>query len=191
MTTVRSERTSGPGGTEGAGEVNRAAERLLQTMYGELRDIAAHLLRHHRGNDRTLQPTALVHELYLRLAGKGEQWSDMAHFRAMATVAMRRILIDNARARKAKRRSGNWQRVTLDDKAAEHATAQVDLVALDEALTDLAALNGRHAELVQLRFLGGLSMAEAARVLEVSIDTAKRDWRVARAWLMQRLETSE
>jgi len=190
MTTVQPERASSPGGSDrnGAADQEDQADQLLQTMYGELREIASNLLRRHRSGDRTLQPTALVHELYLRLAGKRNQWSDMAHFRAMATVAMRRILIDNARARKAKRRSGNWQRVTLTDAVSEDPAAQVDLVALDDALSDLARLNSRHAELVQLRFLGGLSTADAGRMLGVSSDVAKRDWRVARAWLMKRLE---
>lgn len=161
-------------------------DRLLERMYDELRTVAAALLRRH-GDGGTLQPTALVHELYLRLARHEGSWQDTAHFRALAAVAMRRIVIDEARHHGALRRGGAWQRVTLADAPAPSVTTVVDLTLLRSALMELGTLNARHAELVQLRYLGGLSLAEIARVRGCSRETIKRDWRMARAWLFKRI----
>jgi RNA polymerase sigma factor (TIGR02999 family) len=165
----------------------QAAEQLLPLVYDELRKLAAHRLAHQTPG-QTLQPTALVHEAYLRLVGdpKGSDWDSRGHFFAAAAEAMRRILVENARRKGRRKRGGGLTR--LDLGAAEQAAVpevREDLLALDEALTKLAAADPQAARLVQLRYFGGLPVPEAARALGVSPRTADRLWAFARAWLLR------
>lgn len=139
--------------------------------------------------DHTLQPTALVHEAFVRLAeGSSIQWIDRRHFYAVAAGMMRRILVDHARALGAARRGGNWQRVQLGDSDCAGSQRCVDLLSLDEALDCLERVDARKARVVELRFFGGFSVAETAEVLSVSKPTVILDTRLARAWLFARLE---
>lgn len=165
-----------------------SAEALIPLVYDELKAIAASKLRDERP-DHTLQPTALVHEAFLRLVDQTQvQWQGRAHFCAMAANMMRRILIDHARRRGAQKRGAGLNKVTLDEAGAMAGSADpAELVALDDLLNELAELNERHARVVELRFFAGLDVKETAHVLEVSPATVKNDWRAARAWLMSRL----
>jgi RNA polymerase sigma factor (TIGR02999 family) len=164
-----------------------ASAELLAQVYDELRNLAAALLRRERG-DHTLQPTALVHEAYLKLIGGASiDWQNQAHFRAVAASAMRQILTDHARRRNSEKRGGGWLRVTLDEPVAPMENREVDMIALDEALSELSRLDERKSRVVELRFFGGLTCAEAAETLAVSPKTAESDWYMARAWLRQRL----
>lgn len=163
----------------------RAAAELLPLVYAELRHLAAAKMAREQPG-QTLQPTALVHEAWLRLAGSGQQqWQNRAHFFAAAAEAMRRILIDNARRKHAQRHGGGQQR--LDVAALDLAAPAEDeqLLAVHEALDKLAAQDKPKAELVKLRFFVGLSIEEAAQVLEISMPTAKRWWVYAKAWLWE------
>jgi RNA polymerase sigma-70 factor, ECF subfamily len=166
-----------------------STEYLAQEAYRELRQIAARYLRGQR-SDHTLQPTALVHEAFIRLARRGSGWESRGEFVAVAATAMRRILVDCARRRGASKRRGGTP-VTLVEGLALQAEEPVDLLALDAALTRLAALEERPARVVELRFFGGLEIEEVAEVLEVSSATVKRDWRFARAWLARELGSQE
>ncbi len=159
-----------------------AAEQLLPLVYQELRQLAAQQMSHDRPG-QTLNATALVHEAYLRLVGGGTErrYRDRGHFFAAAATAMRHIRIDQARRKNSQKRGGNVQRLDLDDVAAP--TPDDELLALDEALTQLAALDARKAQLVELRFFAGLTNDQAAAVLGISATTADRDWAFARAWL--------
>lgn len=160
-----------------------ASASLFSAVYDELRRVAASALRRERAG-HTLQPTALVHEAYVRLAAEpGERWRDRTHFLATAALAMRRILVDHARRRNALKRRHDERQVPLDTLAAAADTPDVDILALDRALLDLAALDPRQARVVELRFFGGLSVEETAEVVGASIRTVKRDWQAARAWL--------
>ena len=166
-----------------------AAEQLLPLVYDELRKLAAHRLAH-QARGQTLQPTALVHEAYLRLVGdpEGSDWDSRGHFFAAAAEAMRRILVENARRKGRRKRGGGLTRRDLD--AAEQVTVpevREDLLALDEALTKLAVTDPQAAQLVQLRYFAGLSIPEAAQTLGVSPRTADRLWAFARAWLLREL----
>lgn len=156
-------------------------------MYGELRQIAARHLRRERP-DHTLQATALVHEAWLRLVGSDNvDVRDRAQFLAAGSEAIRRILIDHARRRNADKRGGGRQVVTLHDASGDLPLDPTELLALHEALEELAGLKEHHARVVELRFFGGLSLAEVGDVLGISPHTAKQDWRTARAWLARRL----
>ena len=156
-------------------------------VYRELRRLAAHYVRGERA-DLTLQPTALVHEAYVRLLREANtSWQNRAHFAAIAANAMRQILVEQARAHHALKRGGDRLRVTLDDRSAVLAAPDADVEALDEALEVLASLEPRQARLVELRYFGGLTIEEAAEQLDVAPATAKRDWAIARAWLRRRL----
>jgi RNA polymerase sigma factor (TIGR02999 family) len=159
-----------------------AAEQLLPLVYDELRQLAALQLALDRPG-QTLNATALVHEAYLRLVGKGNdrRYHDRGHFFAAAATAMRHIRIDGARRKKSQKHGGNVQRLELDDVAAP--TPDDELLALDGALTQLAAIDARKARLVELRFFAGLTNDQAAAVLGISPTTADRDWAFARAWL--------
>ena len=159
-----------------------AAAQLLPLVYDELRKLAAQQMAHDRPGE-TLNPTALVHEAYLRLVGDGNdgRYQDRGHFFAAAATAMRHIRIDQARRKKTQKRGGDVQRLELDEVAAP--TPDDELLALDEALTELAALDVRKAQLVELRFFAGLTNDQAAAVLGISPTTADRDWAFARAWL--------
>lgn len=163
-----------------------ALERALPLVYDDLRRIARQRLRHERA-EHTLSATALVHEAYVRLLGQhAAQWKNRAHFFALASQLMRRILVDHARRRAARGGAGHVS-LTLDPAAGAQIPRDVELLALDAALDALAALDVRAARLVELRFFGGLSNDEAARELGVSRATAERDWAFARAWLHDRL----
>lgn len=159
---------------------------LGQSAYHALRGLAAAYL-HGERRDHTLQPTALVHEAYLKLAASAGVWKSQTHFQAVAANAMRQILVDHARARKTQKRGGDWLRVTLSADAGAVGGVDVDLLALDEALSQLARLDARKARVVELRFFGGLTCAEAAEEVGVSPKTAEADWYFARAWLRDRL----
>ena len=172
------------------GEMRRgdgsATGRLFALVYDELRALAGDMFRD-QPPDHTLQPTALVHEVYIRLVNQHEaEWTDRAHFLAVAAKAMRNLLIDHARKRKADKRGGG-ERVPLDAVMDSAAERSIDLLALDEALEELACLHERQARVVELRFFGGLTVRGAAEVLEVSPPTVDRDWRMARAWLTREL----
>jgi RNA polymerase sigma factor (TIGR02999 family) len=164
-----------------------AASQLLPLVYAELRQLAAHRLAHQTPG-QTLQPTALVHEAYLRLVGdpKADDWDSRGHFFAAAAEAMRRILVENAR-RKGRRKHGGGLTRRDFDAAEAVAVPEVreDLLALDEALTRLVAVDPQAAQLVQLRYFAGLSIPEAARALGVSPRTADRLWAFARVWLLR------
>lgn len=166
-----------------------AAAQLLPLVYEELRRLAAQKLAHEQPG-QTLDPTALVHEAYLRLVGTADrpQWQDRRHFFAAAAEAMRRVLIDNARRRHAQKRGGDRTRQELDPSALAAPEASEELLALDEALTQLAAAEPRIAQLVQLRYFGGLTVKEAAAVLGVAPRTADDYWAYARAWLRTALQ---
>lgn len=160
-----------------------ALGRLLPIVYGELRALAGALFRGQR-YDHTLQPTAVVHEVFLRLVHQPQaDFADRAHFFRVAAMAMRQLLTDHARRRRASRRGGGWDRVKLDSGVADTSAEEVDLVALDDALTRLATLDERQGRIVELRFLIGLSVDETANVLGLSPRTVELDSRMARAWL--------
>ncbi len=163
---------------------DREAEaRLIPLVYGELRRLAAHYMRQERP-DHTLQPTALVHEAYLRLVEqKGVNYQNRAHFFGVAAQLMRRILVDHARNRQAAKRGGVQQRVELEDALLATTRKSTDLLALDEALGRLAERDPRQGRIVELRFFGGMTVEETAEILAISPKTVKRDWNVARAWL--------
>ena len=165
----------------------QALDDLLPLVYDELRQLAArHMAREADGH--TLQPTALVHEAYVRLVDAEIQWQDRAHFFAAASRVMRRMLVDHARARGRQKRGGGRARVTLQAMDAVTPAPDLDVLALDEALAALAEEDPRKARAVELRFFGGLNLEEIAEVTEVSIATVHRDLRMATAWLMHRLD---
>jgi RNA polymerase sigma factor (TIGR02999 family) len=172
-----------------AGGDTQAAAQLLPLVYNELRRLAAHKLAH-EAPGQTLEPTALVHEAYLRLVGKDAEqpWSSRGHFFAAAAEAMRRILIDNARRKRRHKHGGDRARHDVHDLRLAAPEPQEDLLALDEALTRLAASDRTAADLVQLRYFAGLSLAEAARALSISPRSADRLWTYARAWLRRAVE---
>ena len=158
-------------------------DNLIPLIYDELRRLAEYYLRRERPN-HTLQPTALVHEAYLRLIDqKHIQWQNRAHFFGAAAQIMRRILVDHARRHQAHKRGGAEHRVTLNEEVAFHGERDVNLLALDDALTKLEALDPQKSRIVELRFFSGLSIKETAEVLGVSEATVIRQWRLARAWL--------
>lgn len=164
-----------------------ARDELLAVVHQELRRRAASRLRRERPG-HLLQPTALVHEAYLRLIGERHtDWQNRAHFLAVASEMMRRILVDYARRRKMAKRSGGWARVTLDETAAQIEPRDVDLLDLDAALGELAAFDPRKSRVAELRFFGGLSLDDVALTEGRSRATVERDWQVARAWLYRRL----
>lgn len=160
------------------------AEELLPLVYDRMRAMAGRWFRGN-GAQATLQPTALVHEAYLHLVDQtAAQWNDRAHFLAVAALAMRQIVIQRARARATSKRGGDRRRVELDGQdATPDGASAADVLALDDALTRLAALHARHARVVELRFFGGLTTEEIAAALGVSTRTVELDWRAARAWL--------
>ena len=169
----------------------RAADRLLPMVYDELRRLATYRLSQERPG-QTLQATALVHEAYLRLVGANTpDWQGHTHFFNAAAEAMRRILIDSARHKRRVKRGGNRDRVDLDNLEVAIDTESDDLVALDEALTQLAEQDPAKAKLVQLRYFAGLTLDQAAQVLGISPSTAKRHWTYAKAWLYGRIRTRD
>ena len=182
-----------PESTDAAGDVSRllhawshgdpdALDRLTPIVYGELRHLARRYLRGER-DGHSLQATALVNEAYVRLVDcTGVEWQNRAHFFAVSAQVMRRILVDHARRRNAKRGRGQLH-VSLDETVVVAPQPSLDLVALDEALQALARVDARKAQVVEMRFFGGLSVEESAAVLQVSPVTIMRDWRAAKAWL--------
>jgi RNA polymerase sigma factor (TIGR02999 family) len=166
----------------------RAAEELLPLVYEELRKLAASKLAQQPPN-QTLQPTALVHEAYLRLLGDGHRsWQDRRHFFAAAADAMRHLLVDRARRKAAMRHGGGWHRVDLDNVVLATKTTDENILLIDEALEKLMAHDPGAAELVKLRFFAGLTFPQAAQVLGLSERTAKRSWAYARAWLFKEIQ---
>ena len=165
----------------------KAVSKVMPVVYDELRRLAGRYLRRERPG-QTLQPTALVHEAYLRLSkDKKQSWQNRTHFLAIAALSMRQILVERARARGASKRGGAQVRVTLYETLAVERETSIDLVALDEALTRLALIDPLQARIVELRFFGGLTVQEAAEALGISPATVKRGWSVARAWLKREL----
>jgi RNA polymerase sigma factor (TIGR02999 family) len=166
----------------------QAVERLMPLVYAELREIAERHFRRERPG-HTLQPTAVVHEAYFRLVDQTRvTWKNRGHFLAIASQAMRRILIDHARGRDAEKRGGPGHRVTLDlGVASPEPPREVNLLALDEALVRLRSLDEGQAQIVELRFFGGLTIEEAAEVMQTSPSSVKRDFRSAKAWLFREL----
>ena len=164
-----------------------AAERLLPLVYDELRALA-HAYFRGNGPVQTLQPTALVHEAYLKLAGKkGVEYRGRSHFMAVAATAMRQILVDRAREHESLKRGGGWARITLDQAAVLAADNEVDTLALHDVLQRLAEFDQRKARIAEMRFFGGLGLEQIAEVVGVARSTVAEDWRVARAWLAKEL----
>jgi RNA polymerase sigma factor (TIGR02999 family) len=167
-----------------------AREALVPLVYEELRRVARGCLAERR-RDHTLQSTALVHEAYLRLVGRSSvHWRDRVHFFAVAARLMRGILVDHARMRGAAKRGGEALTLTLDESIALPKKKELDLVALDDALSGLATLDARQSQIVELRFFGGLSIEDTSHVLGISPATVKREWASARLWLYSAMSTS-
>ena len=164
-----------------------AFEQLIPLVHDELRRVA----RRHMAQERaghTLQATALVNEAYVRLIDVRQvNWQDRAHFFAMSSRLMRRVLVDFARSKGYQKRGGGAQKVSLDEALIVSSEPGADLVALDDALDALAAFDARKAQVVEMRFFGGLSVEETAEALKVSVDTVMRDWKLAKAWLLREL----
>lgn len=168
-----------------------AWNRLLPLIYTELRQLAARSLRNER-QDHTLQATALVHEAYLRLVGQTQvAWRDRAHFIAAAGQTIRRILVDHARARMRRKRAGRRARIQLDETVAVLPQRDINLVALDEAMTKLAEHAPRKARVVEMRFFGGATVEETAEVFGMTTRSIERDWKFARAWLFREISKGE
>jgi len=163
-----------------------AAEQLLPLVYDELRRLAARELGQEAAG-HTLQPTALVHEAYLRLVDQSVEpkWNHRGHFYAAAAEAMRRILVESARRKQTRKRGGDRERLTLDVDQFPASGQRPDLLALDEALTQLAIDHPDLARLVSLRYFGGLTMEQTAKALQISLRTAERNWAYAKAWLLE------
>jgi len=167
----------------------QAAEQLFPLVYDELRRLAAAQMAREKPG-QTLQATALVHEVYIRLVDvdKAQHWNSRRHFFAAATEAMRRILVERARTRKCSKRGGRRERLSLDDLTVASPQRPDELLALDEALPRLAAVEPQAAELVHFRYFGGQTMSEAANLLGLSLRSTHRLWAYAKAWLLQELE---
>jgi len=164
-----------------------AFDQLVPLVHQELRMLARRYMRRERV-DHTLQATALVNEAYVRLIdARGIRWQDRAHFLAIAAKTMRRILVEFARQRGRQKRGGDVVRITLDDAPSLAAGQSTDLIALNDALCDLATVDPRMSQVVELRFFGGLSVQETADVLNVSAETVMRDWKTAKVWLLREL----
>jgi RNA polymerase sigma factor (TIGR02999 family) len=169
----------------------RALDRLLPLVYGELRRIASRQLRRERAG-HTLQPTALVHEAYLRLVEqRNVDWRSRAHFFGVAAQVMRRILVDHARRHAARKRGDGAHRVPLEEITEATAAPEIPVLSLDQALGRLQQVDRGLAQIVELRAFGGLTIDEAAHVLNLSASTAKREWRTAKAWLARELESEK
>ena len=174
----------------GGEDPDAAAAALLPLVYDQLRALAAsHFSRQPVGH--TLQPTALVHEAYLKLAGgENARWESRAHFFAVAARAMRQILMNHARDKAAAKRGGGWHKITLDEAVTPPGSAsrEIDLIALDEALDKLGGLSERQARIIELRYFGGLTIDETAHVLGLGTTTVEDDWHLAKAWLRRELK---
>lgn len=165
-----------------------AVDDLLPLIYGELRSLAGNYLRRER-SDHTLQPTALVHEAYLRLVDQTQvNWQNRAHFFGVAAQMMRRILVDHARAHKAGKRGSDYQKLSLDENIDKAAERSAELISLDDALTELSTIDELKSRIVELRYFGGLTVEETAEVLGVTPVTINRHWRMAKAWLFGKMQ---
>jgi RNA polymerase sigma factor (TIGR02999 family) len=175
---------------QGWGHGDRAAfDELVPLVHEELRRLARRYMRRERP-EHTLQATALVNEAYVRLVDLNRiEWRDRAHFFAMAARVMRRILVDSARARRNQKRGGGGPKMSLDDALMVSHEPGRDLVALDDALTTLTALDPRKGQVVEMRFFGGLTVEETATALHISVETVMRDWRMAKVWLLRELSS--
>jgi RNA polymerase sigma-70 factor (ECF subfamily) len=161
---------------------------LMAAIYDDMRRLAAHHMSWERKN-HTLQPTAIVHEAYVRLIDQhNRNWKDRLHFFALASQMIRRILIDYARAAEAAKRGGDRTRISLDGHDVAGPERDIDLIALDEALNELARINEQQSKIVELRYFGGCTIEEVAELLQVGKRTVDRDWQAAKAWLLLRLE---
>jgi RNA polymerase sigma-70 factor (ECF subfamily) len=164
-----------------------AVDALLPLIYDELRSLASNYLRRERP-DHTLQPTALVHEAYLRLVDQTRvNWQNRAHFFGVAAQMMRRILVDHARAHRAGKRGADFQKLSLDENIDRAVERSAELLALDEALQELARMDEQKSRIIELRYFGGLSVEETAEILGLAPVTVKRHWRMAKAWLYGRI----
>ena len=169
-------------------EQSATVQQLFPLVYDELRNVAARYLSRERA-DHTLQPTALVHEVFLRLAARRDgHWDDRVRLIGMAARAMRQILVDHARARRSAKRGGNRQRINLADAVGIFEQPALDLLSLDEALTSLGQIEERLVRIVELRFFGGCTIQETAQILELSTSTVEEDWRIAKAWLRRSMD---
>jgi RNA polymerase sigma factor (TIGR02999 family) len=170
---------------------SEAREQLVPLVYDELRRVARRCLAGQRSN-HTLQSTALVHEAYLRLVGHTSvRWENRVHFFAVAAQLMRRILVDQVRRKRAKKRGGDSVTLLLTDDVALPQQRETDLLALDQALENLAALDARQCRLVELRFFAGLSIDETSQVMQISPATVKREWATARLWLLREMRQAQ
>jgi len=186
--TTEAGRVSGLLRAWGKGDLE-AREALMPLVYGELRRRASAYLRQER-TDHTLQPTALVNEAYLRLIGQERvAWQNRAHFYGVAAQMMRRILVDHARGHKRGKRTGGAVRVTLDERVGTAHPPDCELLLLDQALHELATIDPQQAQIVELRYFGGLTESEVANLLTVSRSTVTREWLIAKGWLYRRLTT--
>jgi RNA polymerase sigma-70 factor (ECF subfamily) len=167
-----------------------AAEKVLPLIYGELHRLAKGYMRHER-QDHTLQPTALINEAYLRLAGEGIDWQNRQHFIGVAANVMRRLLVDYARAHNAEMRGGDLQRVELAEGSMIAAGRSNEVLALHDALTALEAVDPRQAKVVELRYFGGFSVEEIGDLLDMSPRSVKRHWSLARIWLLKQMKTQD
>ena len=162
----------------------------MPLVYAELRTMARRYMNQ-QGAGHTLQPTALIHEAYLRMAGDSDkQWQNRSHFYGIAAKAMRHVLVDHARAGTSAKRGGAMAAIPLDEGLTASSERLAGLVALDDALADLAKLNVRQSEVIEMRFFGGLSVEETAEALKVSPETVMRDWKAAKAWLHRELDNT-
>lgn len=166
-----------------------AAEKLLPLVYKELHRLAKSYMRRERP-EHTLQPTALIHEAYLRLAHDDVDWQSRQHFIGVAANVMRRVLVDHARAHKAEMRGGGLERIEFEEGLAISKERSSEVIALHDALNRLELLNPRRAKVVELRYFGGLSVEEVAAVLDMSPRSVKRDWALARPWLFREIQNS-
>ena len=168
-----------------------ALDALMPLVYEELRQLARHYLRLERP-DHTLQSTALVHEAFVRLVGQNPpEWKDRTHFYGVAARLMRQILVDHARAHGAAKRGGNSVKLILDQDLVHSKAVDLDILALDEALNNLAQVNSQQSQIVELRFFSGLSIDDTSEVLGISPATVKRSWTTARAWLFREMNRGE
>ncbi len=168
-------------------------EELLPVVYGELRELAGALFRGEYRANHTLQPTALVHEAYIRLIGNenGISWQNRAHFFGIAARSMRQILVNHAESYRAEKRGGGQTHLVLDEAISFFQTQDIEIMALHEALEKLNGLDKKQAEIVELKFFGGLTSEETAEVLGISLSTVKREWEMARSWLFRELKSTD
>lgn len=174
-----------------SGGDREALDRLIPLVYDELRRLAGRYLRRER-SDHTLSPTALVNEAYMRLVTQSDvRWQNRAHFFGVAAQLMRRILVDHARGHLASKRGGGTRRLSLEDVDSKFERPDLDLIALDDALLELAALDPQQSRIVELRFFGGLTIDETSEVVGVSPMTVKREWALAKAWLLRQVSRDD